>query len=59
MGEKRDMCKFGWGNLRDRNHLEEPGLDGMLILRSIFGKLDVGPWTLSSRIRLWRVGVYL
>jgi len=37
-----------WGNLRERAHLEEPGVDGRIILRWIFGKLDVGAWTGSS-----------
>jgi hypothetical protein len=27
-------------NLRERGHLEDPGIDGM-ILRCIFGKMDV------------------
>jgi len=34
-----------WGNLRERNCLEDPGLDGKLILRWIFSKWDVGAWT--------------
>jgi hypothetical protein len=28
------------GNLRARNHLEDPGVDGRIILRWIFGKED-------------------
>jgi len=24
---------FWWGNLRERNHLEDPGVDGRIILR--------------------------
>jgi hypothetical protein len=51
-GEESDMSKFWWGILRKRNHLEEPDVDGMVILSSVFGKLDVGPWTGSSRLRL-------
>jgi hypothetical protein len=27
---------FWWGNLRERNNLEDPGIDGRIILRSIF-----------------------
>jgi len=29
---------FWWGNLRERHHLEDPGIDGMIILRWIFRK---------------------
>jgi hypothetical protein len=33
---------FLWGNLRERNHLEVPDVDGSIISRWIFGKLDWG-----------------
>ena len=36
---------FWWGNLRERNHLEDAGVDGRIILRWIFRKRDVGVWT--------------
>jgi hypothetical protein len=36
---------FWWGNLREINHLEDPGVDGRIILRWIFRKFDVGAWT--------------
>jgi len=29
---------FWWGNLRERDHFEQPGVDGRIILRWIFGK---------------------
>jgi len=29
---------FWWGNLRERGHLGDPGLDGRIILRWIFRK---------------------
>jgi hypothetical protein len=33
---------FGWGNLREREHLEHPGVDERIILRYIFRKWVVG-----------------
>jgi hypothetical protein len=33
---------FPWGNLRESDHLEEPGVDGNIILRWIFEKLNGG-----------------
>jgi hypothetical protein len=33
---------FWWGNLRGRDHLEDPDVDGRIILRCIFRKWDVG-----------------
>jgi len=34
-----------YGNLRERDHLEDPGIDGRIILRWIFKKWDVEAWT--------------
>ena len=36
---------FWWGNLRERDHLGNPGVDGRIILRWIFRKWDAGVWT--------------
>ena len=33
---------FCWGNLRERDHLEDPGVDGRIIICWIFRKWDVG-----------------
>ena len=33
--------EFWWGNLRERDHLEDPGVDWRIILRWIFRKWDV------------------
>jgi hypothetical protein len=34
---------FWWGNLREREHLEEPGVDENITLRWIFRKWNVRP----------------
>jgi hypothetical protein len=36
---------FWCGNLRERGHLEDPGVDGRIILRWIFRHWDRGVWT--------------
>ena len=33
---------FRWANLRERDHLGDPGVDGKIILRWIFRKWDAG-----------------
>ena len=33
---------FWWGNLRERAHLEDPGVEGRIILRLVFRKWDRG-----------------
>jgi len=42
MGERRGVHRVWWGNLRERDNLGDPGLDGRIILRWIFMKWDVG-----------------
>jgi len=36
------LCKIWWGNLRERDHLEDPGVEGRIILRWNFRKWDGG-----------------
>jgi len=36
---------FWWGNLRGKDHLKDPGIDGRIILKWIFRKWDGGAWT--------------
>ena len=44
---------FWWGNLRERDHFGDPGVDGRIILRWLFKNLDVGAWTRTSWLK-WR-----
>jgi hypothetical protein len=44
--------EFWWGNLRERDHLEDPDIDGRIILRWIFRKWDVWAWTGSIWLRI-------
>jgi hypothetical protein len=47
--------RFWWGNLRERDHWGDPGVDGKIILRWIFRMWDVGIWTrLAQDTDRWR-----
>jgi len=50
--------RFWWGNLRDRDQLEDPSVDGR-ILRSIFSKWAVGGGTGWSWVRIGTGGGHL
>ena len=43
---------FWWGNLRERDHCEDPGLDEIIILRWIFRKWEERAWTGLVSLRL-------
>jgi hypothetical protein len=54
------MCTvFWWENLRERDHWEDPGVDGRIILRLVFRKWVVGLWTSLSWLRIETGGVHL
>jgi len=40
------------GKVGKRDHCRDPGIDGMITLRWIFRKWDVGVWTGSSWLRI-------
>ena len=38
MGGRKGAYRFWWENLRERDHLGDPGIDGRIILKLIFKK---------------------
>jgi hypothetical protein len=40
--KRRGYTGFWWGNLKEKDHLGDPGVDGCRILRLLFRKWDVG-----------------
>ena len=50
---------FWWGNLKERDHLEDPGIDRRTILRWIFRKWDGRAWTGSIYLRIGTGGGHL
>jgi hypothetical protein len=41
-GRREVHTRFLWGDPREGDHLGDPGVDGRIILRRIFGKWDGG-----------------
>jgi hypothetical protein len=58
-GKGEVYTRFWWGNLRERDHLEHPGIDGRILLRWIFRKWDVGAWIGSIWLRIGAGGRHL
>jgi hypothetical protein len=52
VGRGEAYTGFLWGNVRERDHLTVPGVDGRIILRWIFRKWDVGVRTGSMWLRI-------
>ena len=44
-GRREVHTGFWWGNLTERDPLEDPGLDGRIILKLIFKDLNGDAWT--------------
>jgi len=50
---------FWWGNLRERDRSEDPGVDRRLIFSWIFRKWDVGAWIGLIWLRIGTGGGHL
>jgi hypothetical protein len=42
MGRRETCVGFWWGNLTERDHLGDSGVDGRIILKTVFRKWDWG-----------------
>ena len=58
-GRRQAYTGFWWGNLKERDHLKAPDVDGRIILRWIFRKWYVKLWTGSSVFRKGTGGEHL
>jgi hypothetical protein len=47
---------FWWGNIRERDHLGDQGIDGRIISKRIFKKWDRGAWTGLIWLRIEKGG---
>ena len=45
--------------IRERDHLEDPLLDGRIILKGVFRKWTTGAWTESNWLRIGTGGEHL
>ena len=59
LGGERLLQDFGGGNLRERDHLGDPGVDGKIILRWIFRKWEGVVGNGWSWLRIGRGGGHL
>ena len=59
VGKGEMYIGFWWGNVRERDHFEDPGVDRRIILRWIFMKWDVGVWIGLSSLKIGTLGGHL
>ena len=59
MGDSRVVYRILMGKPKGKRPLEDPGVEGWIILRWIFRKWDVGAWTGSVCFRIGTGGGHL
>jgi hypothetical protein len=59
MGRGEVHTGFWWGDLTKGDHLEDPGIDGRIILKWIFKNWDGGAWTGLIWLRIGTGGGFL
>jgi hypothetical protein len=59
MGDRRGAYRVWWGNLRERDHFEDPGIDGRGILKWIFRTWNWEGWTGSIWLKVGTFGGHL
>jgi hypothetical protein len=59
LGKRRGIYRVWWGNLRRRDNLEDPVVDGRIILGWAFRKWDVGACTGLGWLRIGTSGGHL
>jgi hypothetical protein len=59
MGERRGVYRVLMGDLRERDHLEDQGVEERIILGWIFRKWDVRAWTRSKWLTIGTGGGHL
>jgi hypothetical protein len=52
MGKSEVHIGFWWEDLREGDHLRDPGVDGRIMLKWIFKKWKGGAWTGLSWLRI-------
>jgi len=52
MWERRGLYRVLMGTVRERDHLEDPRVDGRIILIWVFRHCDISAWTGPSWLRI-------
>ena len=55
MRDYRGSYRFWWGDLTEKDHLENLGIDGRMTLKFIFKKWDGEAWTGLTWLRIGKV----